>query len=131
MSEIKELRDSINSVKVLYAEDEDEVRTQTVVFLKKIFQNVDSAVNGLEALEMFKTNNYDLVITDLKMPKMNGRELLQKIHDIDKDVVLIVMTASDSNIDATTTACNAYLHKPVTLTDLLEALKPLKDKLLK
>ena len=131
MSELKEIRDNVKSIKVLYVEDEKEVREQTLSFFHKIFDNIDTAVNGLEGVELFEKNSYDLVITDLKMPKMDGREMLAKIHEINKDIIAIVMTASDSNMDATQTQCNAYLYKPVSFVDLLEALRPLQSKLLK
>jgi len=131
MGELKEIRDNIKSIHVLYVEDEKEVREQTLEFFRKIFENIDVAKNGLEGVELFQKNSYDLVITDLKMPKMDGRKMLEEIHKIDKDVTSIVMTASDSNMDATQTQCDAYLYKPVSFLDLLEALKPLQSKLLK
>ena len=131
MGDLKQIRDNMKSIKVLYAEDEKEVREQTLEFFRKIFQHVDSAQNGIEGLELFKKNRYDLVITDLKMPKMGGREMLTQIHDIDKDTVFIVMTASDSNIDATQTIADAYLYKPVSFVEFVKAFEPLQDKLLK
>ena len=131
MSDLRQIRENMKSVKVLYAEDEPEVQEQTLQFLKKVFKDVDSASNGLEGLELFEKNGYDLVITDLKMPKMNGRDMLSKIHEIDKDAVLVVMTASDSNIDATQTVCDAYLYKPISFTEFVEVLEPLQERLLK
>lgn len=131
MSDLKQIRENMKSIRILYAEDEEVVREQTLQFLKKIFQNVDIAENGLEGLELFKKNHYDLVITDLKMPKMNGRDMLNQIHEIDKDVVLIVMTASDSNIDATQTASDAYLYKPISFVEFIDALSHLQERLLK
>lgn len=131
MSDLKQLRDNLSSIRVLYAEDEQEVRDQTLLFFNKLFSNVDTAQNGEEGLELFKKNKYNLVITDLKMPKMDGREMLSKIREINEDTVLIVMTASDSNMDATETVCDAYLYKPISFTDFVEALTPLQERILK
>lgn len=131
MSDLKQIRENMKSIKVLYAEDEIEVQKQTLQFFQKIFQNVDTASNGMEGLELFEKNGYDLVITDLKMPKMDGREMLAKIHEINKDTVLMVMTASDSNIDASKTVCDAYLYKPISFVEFVEAFEPLQDRLLK
>lgn len=131
MSKLKQIHDNMSHLNVLYVEDELQVRDMTVQFLTKIFTNVDSAVDGQEGLDLFKKNKYDIVISDLKMPRMNGRELLAKIKELDKDVVLFVMTASDSNIDVTSTVCDAYLNKPVMISEFIAALEPLQDRLLK
>ena len=131
MTSLKQIRESIAHVKVLYVEDEDEVRSMTMQFLKKIFTHVDSAVDGQEGLDLFKENDYDMVITDLKMPRMNGRVMLSEIKELDKDVVLLVMTASDSRMDVTETVCDGYLNKPVLISEFIEIIEPLKDRLQK
>ena len=129
MTNLKEMRESFVHTNVLYVEDEIEVNKMTVKFLEKIFTHVDSAVDGQEGLEFFIKNKYDLVITDLKMPRMGGREMLKKIKELDKDVVLFVMTASDSHVDISTTICDAYLNKPMVISDFIAALSPLEDRL--
>lgn len=129
MNKLQQLRQDFNLLNVLYVEDEDGVREETLLFLKRIFKKIDSAVDGEEGLELFKKGNYDLVITDLKMPKMNGRDMLDAIHELDKDITSIVMTASDSNIDASQTKCNVYLYKPVMFTEFVEKLETLKSRL--
>ena len=131
MTSLKEIRESMAHVKVLYVEDEAEVRSMTMQFLKKIFIHVDSAVDGQEGLDLFKENDYEMVITDLKMPRMNGRVMLNEIKELDKDVVLLVMTASDSQMDVTETVCDGYLNKPVLISEFVEAMEPLKDRLQK
>lgn len=131
MSNLKQMHENMSHLNVLYVEDESEVRGVTIQFLKKIFTNVDSAIDGQDGLEFFQKNKYDIVISDLKMPRMDGREMLSKIRELDKDVLLFVMTASDSKIDVSTTVCDAYLNKPVMISDFIEALEPLQDRLLK
>ena len=131
MSKLQELKAQFGSLKILYVEDEEAVREQTLLFLNKIFTNIETAENGEVGLEKFKNGSYDLVISDLKMPKMNGRDMLQKIREIDSSAVLIVMTASDSNIDASMTASDAYLHKPVMFKDFLDVLEKLSPRLAK
>ena len=128
MSNLKQIRDNVSHLNVLYVEDETQVRDMTVKFLNKIFTNVDSAIDGQDGLDHFKANKYDLVITDLKMPKMNGRDMLGKIKELDEDVVLLVITAADSKMDATLTACDAYIKKPVKINDFLESIEKLQDR---
>lgn len=130
MGNFQELREKLHSINVLYVEDEKSVREETLRFLQKIFPNVDSAVNGVEGFELFNKNNYQLVISDLKMPKMGGREMMSKIREQDKDVVLIVMSAADSNIDITSVICDAYVYKPVIFVEFLKTLESLLDKII-
>lgn len=130
MSRLKKLHENLSRVKVLYVEDEDDVRAETLLFLGRLFDDVSSAVNGEDGLGMFMKNSYDLVVTDLKMPKMDGHDMLSKIHALNKETVLIVMTASDSNMDVTQTQCDAYLYKPVMMMDFVEALESLEDKII-
>lgn len=130
MGDFQELRKKLKDVNVLYVEDEKSVREETVRFLKKIFENVDSASNGEEGLSLFNKNNYQLVISDLKMPKMGGREMMSKIREINKKVVLIVMSAADSNVDITSVICDEYVYKPVIFVEFLKTLESLSYKIL-
>ena len=128
MNRLQQLRNDIGHLNVLYVEDEDGVREETLLFLQRIFSNITPAINGEEGLDLFKNNSYNLVITDLKMPKMNGRDMLDKIHSLNKEVVLIVMTASDSKMDVTHTKCDAYLNKPVMFMEFVDTLESLEDR---
>lgn len=130
MGNFQELREKLHSINVLYVEDEKSVREETLRFLQKIFTNVESAVNGEDGLALFNKGNYQLVISDLKMPKMGGREMMSKIREFDKDVVLVVMSAADSKIDITSVICDAYVYKPVIFVDFLKTLESLSDKIL-
>jgi CheY-like chemotaxis protein len=131
MGNFQELKKKLGSVNVLYVEDESSVREETLRFLQKIFANVDSASDGEEGLVRFKEKEYQLVISDLKMPKMNGREMMEKIREINKDVVLIVMSAADSKMDIAISVCDDYVYKPVIFLDFLKTLESLSDKILK
>jgi len=131
MSKLQELQESFANVNVLFVEDEDELRKITFDFLKRIFTHVDTAENGEEGIALFKEKEYKLVISDLKMPRMDGREMLKQIHELNKDTVLIVTTATDSDIDATLTVCDAYMNKPIQFMEFIEILETLKNKILK
>lgn len=130
MNEIEKLCEDLTNTRVLYVEDEEDVRDMSIDFFQKFFKQIDTATNGYDGLELFKKNKYDLVITDLRMPKMDGREMLKEIKNLNKDVVAIVITASDSDIDASTTACDIYLNKPIEFMPFVEALQSIKDKLI-
>ncbi len=129
MNRLQQLREELGALNVLYVEDEEGVREETLIFLSRIFKNITPAVNGQEGLEFFKNNEYELVITDLKMPKMNGRDMLDAIHKLNKETVLIVMTASDSDMDFTETVCDVYFNKPVMFMEFVEKLESIKSRL--
>lgn len=131
MNKLQQLQNDLAAANVLYVEDEDEVRVMTLTFFNNIFKNIDSAVNGEEGLELFKKKPYSLVITDLNMPKIDGRDMLKQIRALDKDTVFIIMTASDSDTDASEIICDAYMNKPVKFLEFIEALEPLKEKILR
>lgn len=73
-----ELMEMSKTLKVLYAEDNKEARNQTVKLLSNFFNEIGTASDGAEAFEKFSTENYDIIISDINMPVMNGIELLKK-----------------------------------------------------
>lgn len=112
----------------LVVEDEEAIRT---VF-KEIIENAfpDSTVmvaeDGKKALSIFKTNQINLVLTDIKMPKMDGVELLQEIKNIDPSVAVIV-TSGHGDIDVAVECIKIgafdYIAKPPDLNRLLTTFK--------
>ena len=90
--------------------------------------NVDEAENGEEALLKLKKDMYDLVLSDLHMPNMNGLELLRAVRSDSnlKDIPFIMMTLhgkKDMLLEAVKEGLNDYLMKPVTASTLGNKLK--------
>ncbi|GAB4333742.1 MAG: sigma-54 dependent transcriptional regulator [Desulfobulbaceae bacterium] len=103
--------DEINSLKVLSAA------------LSGEGLRVDTARSGEEAFAKFRENRYDLVISDYKMPGMNGEQLLQKIKTVTPEVPFVLLTAYGTielAVNAMRKGAYTYLTKPVDL-DLLES----------
>ncbi len=105
----------LSSIKVLIAEDH--VINQKVAdkFLKKLNIQTFIADNGLKALEMFKTNNFDLILMDLQMPELDGYETSLAIRDLSKEVPIIAMTAStmdDVRTKISNAGMNDFVSKP-------------------
>ena len=84
---------------------------------------VDTAEDGLVALEKFQAaGGFDVVISDLKMPRMGGMDLIEALHKIDEDALLLVITAYatiDTAVDATKRGAYGYIPKPFTPDELL------------
>lgn len=78
---------------VLYIEDDQDTLKVYTDFLQRRFENVLTAQNGKEALEKYAHNDIDLVITDIRMPDMNGPEFIHALRKTDKETPIIVLSA--------------------------------------
>jgi len=86
------------------------------------------AEDGPDALEELKTNQFDIIITDLEMPKMQGFELIEKIREQEhlKDVPIVILTgkaAKENKQQGLKLGANAYIVKPFKENDLLKTLE--------
>ncbi len=107
---------------ILYVEDDKALLHETGSILSKIFKSVDTAMNGAEGLLKFTKNRYDLVITDIEMPELNGLELSKKIKEIDPQLPIVVISAYSNStylIEAINIGINYYILKPIQLPQLL------------
>ena len=88
----------------------------------------DSALNPVEGLERLQRGGYDLLLTDYRMPGMNGIEFVERVRDRDADLPVIMLTASIADLDA---ACRRLrvmlLHKPLEIARLKSMLPRLPD----
>lgn len=119
------LTEKIKQINILVVDDANTMRRIIRMVLSQIgFYNVDEAESGANALEMLKTKNYGLVITDCNMPEINGIELTEKIraNESTKNIPIIMITA-ESNVEnvirAKKAGVNNYIVKPFT-ADALE-----------
>jgi len=118
-------KNKFENISVLFAEDDQAVRENTAYMLESYFENVDTAKDGSEALDMFYKYHHDIIITDIKMTGMDGVELVHTIREYDKDVPIIVMSAySDENtlLKVVNSYLFEYIIKPVTYTKLIDVL---------
>ncbi|MEA3512576.1 MAG: response regulator [Campylobacterota bacterium] len=114
--EIKELYNQTKDLTILYAEDDDKVAIQTIEVLEDLFKDVTYAKDGLEALEFYKNKLFDIVITDLNMPKMDGQELIINIKQQNpKQTIIVVSAYSDSQrlINLLQSGVDHFILKPI------------------
>ena len=83
----------LNKSSILLAEDDVSVRDSFKRVLLLFVKNIYTAHNGEEALALYKKYNPDIIITDIKMPKLNGLEFIQEIRKNDHDTPIIVTSA--------------------------------------
>jgi len=111
---------------ILVIDDEKSIRNTLQEVLEYEKHKVDLAVNGTEALELFSNNNYDIVLCDIKMPGMDGMEVLEKLHEKTHDVP-IIMISGHGNIDTAVEAIKKgaydFIEKPLDLNRLLVTMR--------
>jgi len=121
----KELLKNSKKISVLYAEDEEIIREQYKAIFDILFQEVTSAENGLDALEKYKQKQYDLIITDLTMPQMDGITFIKKVLEINPNQHIIIMTAHNTNENLRVSIdfqVDGFLLKPVEKEKLFRLL---------
>ncbi|MDR1672676.1 MAG: sigma-54 dependent transcriptional regulator [Bacteroidales bacterium] len=117
--------------KILVIDDERSIRNTLKEVLEYENHEVDVAVDGAEGLEMFEKNKYELVLCDIKMPNMDGMEVLEKIMKMSGDVP-IVMISGHGNIDTAVEAIKKgafdFIEKPLDLNRLLITIRNAMEK---
>jgi DNA-binding NtrC family response regulator len=101
--------------RILVVDDEENMRRSLKLLLSDLTQEIDVAAGGEEAFELFGRREHDVVLTDLRMPGMDGLALLQKIKDLSPDTPVIVVTAFgsvESAVDAMKEGAFDYVTKP-------------------
>ncbi|HOO08990.1 MAG TPA: sigma-54 dependent transcriptional regulator [Cyclobacteriaceae bacterium] len=120
--------------KVLLIEDEASIRTvlkEIITDQKELKLTVDEARDGAEGLAMLEDGHYDLVFCDIKMPKMDGMEVLQKAREKGIGSTFIMVSAhgtTEMAVDATKMGAYDFLQKPPDLNRLLITLRNALDK---
>ena len=117
---------------ILYVEDDDNTREGYVLLFSRVAKKLYVAKNGKEGLMFFKKYSPDIVITDSKMPLMDGFEMSQKIKEINENAQVIFMSADSDSEFMAKVKCNDiehYLVKPIPRKKLLEAIENCMMKL--
>ncbi len=110
-----------SSFNVLIVDDEADIRDLIRDGIRDNAQNVYEAENGKMALEVIATKKIDIVFSDVKMPEMDGVELLRELREMDNDVVFILVTGfSDKEVATSALQWGAYdiIEKPFKMSEL-------------
>jgi DNA-binding NtrC family response regulator len=104
---------------MLIVEDGDDIREIMETTFRKICHTARTAVDGQDGLNQFKEKRPDIIISDIRMPIMNGNVMINTIKDIDPTIPIIVVTGHGKIIKATNKA-DVILEKPIKFDKLLE-----------
>jgi len=120
-----------SELNVLVVEDDEVLRASFKQLLSYLFAEVDAAVDGQDALDQLAEKNYDIVLTDLRMPRMSGFQLLQEIRQQSPQQPIVVISAHEDEVLRRELAVYKvhYLSKPVILEELLKVVIPIGQSL--
>lgn len=116
--------------KILVIDDEEPFRETIKLFLEDEHFNIITASSGEEGLSLFKKEQPDIVITDLKMPKMNGLEVLTHLKSLNPKVPIIILTAFDDvplTIEAMKLGAFDIISKPIKVDNFKSLIKRALD----
>ncbi len=112
-------------VQILLVDDEEKVREMLSSLLNSRGYLVKNVADGEEALKNLNSSDFDIIITDLRMPQMDGAELIKKVRDLKPNIGIIVLTGYgdiESYIDIMEMGAFEYINKTLSIDDLFEDL---------
>jgi DNA-binding response OmpR family regulator len=121
----------IKNLRVLFVEDEESIRVSLKETIGDEFKSFTTANDGLDGLRKFSNNKYDLIISDISMPKMNGLEMIAEIKKISSNIPIILLSAysdKDKLLQAIDIGVTKYLIKPIDPEELLETISKIIEQ---
>jgi len=122
---LQKLKNLASHVSLLYVEDDDEIRERYAKFLANFFVDITLAKDGFEGLQLAKKHNYDLIISDIVMPRLNGLEMISEIKKINPAQIAIFVSAYNDAVmleKAIVVGVDGYLFKPLSKDKSIEVL---------
>ena len=117
--------------RILVVDDEPSMRNFLEIMLNKEGYNVDLAADGQEAINLLDSNVYELVITDIIMPKVSGTKVLKTVKDIHPETIVIMITAyasTESAVEAMKEGAYDYITKPFNVDEIKVIIKNALEK---
>jgi putative nucleotidyltransferase with HDIG domain len=111
---------------IMVVDDEEDIRRLLATLLRRAGYQVAAAEGPLQALELLRQGSYALVITDLKMPDMDGLELLRRVakrHPSTRGIVLTGYGSIQSAVEATKLGADNYITKPIAIDEFLRTVR--------
>ena len=133
ITEVKILAEQTKDIRVLYVEDEDAVREQTMMIFEMLFKSVDIAFDGEDGWQKYQKSHYDIIFTDISMPRMDGLELSTLIKEDDpmqKVVIISAYNVTDYLLKAIELGVDGFLLKPIKMDKMMLTIKKLVDSIL-
>ena len=125
MEHLYDLMDLGKDLNALYIEDDITLQQETKKILDRIFASVVCANDGIEGLKRYKEQKFDIIITDIEMPRLDGLSMSRQIKEDNFEMPIIVISAysnTDYLIDAIAIGIDHYILKPIKMPRLIQTL---------
>jgi DNA-binding NtrC family response regulator len=116
----------VGKLTILVVDDDREILSSFMQILSKNGYGVETAETGHEAIERCKSGSYDLALLDIKLPDMDGTQLLERLQEIEPKMRTIMVTGYaglDGALRSLILHANAYVQKPVDPDELLKVVR--------
>ena len=126
----KDVLEKLQNLTLLYAEDELGIRENIADSLRYYVKEVYEANDGKEGYDLYLEKTPDIILTDIRMPNVNGIEFIKKIRETNKNIPVVMITAHTDKeylLDAVELHMEKYIVKPLDLDELFEALSKCVD----
>jgi len=123
---------NLSEIKILFVEDDIDTQENIKILLEDEVGALYQAYNGKEALEIYHEKKPDIIITDIKMPLLDGLEMAKKIREIDTIQPIIVVSAFDDKdllLEAINIGIDQFVTKPIDLDTLMKKITKLEKKI--
>jgi len=128
MINMKDLAKETKDIRVLYVEDEESVREQTMMILGMLFTHIDAAFDGEDGWQKYQNGTYDIVFTDISMPRMDGLELTKRIKEkntYQRVVIISAYNTADYLFRAIELGVDGFVLKPIEMEKIVLNIKKL------
>ena len=128
----KEIIKVSQSLKLLYVEDDETARESTLELLNNFFTDIVVAVDGQDGFNKFNNSTFDVILSDINMPKLSGTEMVRKIREIDENILIMFISAhTESSFlsDGIRLSVDGYILKPMKLKDFVLVLSKICQKI--
>ncbi len=125
MMDIQLLKELTKNISLLYVEDKDDSRSSVQRYLNKMFNHIHTANNGEKALNLYRKNKYDIVLTDINTPYLNSLDMTRKIKSINPNQEIIITSSYNNTeyfLNAIKMGINGHIIKPIEYTQMNQVL---------
>lgn len=128
---LQNLLPKTKNLKVLYVEDHDLVREETKKLLNFFFDDIMIAIDGQIGFELSKSREFDLIISDIEMPNLDGISMIKLIREYNKDIPVIIFSAYSNTeylMQAIDIGISGYMIKPYNTDELIDIISKIVIK---
>lgn len=118
----------IKNKSILYLEDDLQIANSFSRVISLFFTKIVHCKNGYEGLDVYNKNKFDLILSDINMPIMNGLEFIKNIRKLDKKIPIFLFTSCEKkDFDFEKLEINGYLQKPLALKEFMDFIKEFEE----